>query len=88
MAIHYLRIRRELNSYQRDEAETIVKAQWWSFPETGGDIMVSGGNSYSLPYTDDIINAPDTQSDFYIIDAGSFYQMIIHGLYQLYREHR
>ena len=42
--------------------------------------MVSGGNSYSLPYADDIINAPDTQSDFYIIDAQvPFYQMIIHG---------
>ena len=42
--------------------------------------MVSGGNDYTFPYVTDIINAPITANDYFIIDeAIPLYQMIIHG---------
>lgn len=42
--------------------------------------MVNNGNDYSFAYADDIINAPLTDNDYYIVDETvPFYEMLIHG---------
>jgi hypothetical protein len=68
------------NFINRDEAEEVVKANLKKIDDSAYQVMISGGNFYSLFAADDIINAPDNQSDFYILDSQvPFYQMLIHG---------
>ena len=68
------------NFINRDEAEEVVKANLKKIDDSAYQVMISGGNFYSLFAADDIINAPDNQSDFYILDNQvPFYQMLIHG---------
>ncbi len=64
----------------RQEALDVVKAQFDILAETGKDMMVSGGNAYSLKYASDIYNIPASASTFALIDAEvPFYQMVVHG---------
>ena len=64
----------------RQMAKEIVKAQVDLLQKTGKQILVDGGNLYSLQYTSDIISAPITDSSFFIIDRQiPFYEMVIHG---------
>lgn len=64
----------------REEALDIVLAQFDMLAESGRNIMVTGGNSYSFAYADDIIGAPIKDNDFRIIDEEiPLYEMIIHG---------
>lgn len=42
--------------------------------------MVSGGNDYTFAYLEDIINAPISQNEYFIVDTEvPFYEMLIHG---------
>ncbi|MDR0325204.1 MAG: DUF5696 domain-containing protein [Oscillospiraceae bacterium] len=76
--LHSDRKRTEL--IDREHALTIVEAQLGILVELGKDIMVSGGNLYSLRGADDLINVPLEHSDFFIVDEEiPFYQMVVHG---------
>ena len=45
--------------------------------QTVGRVMISGGNAYTLPYADVLVNAPST-SGYNLTDKNSFLQMVIH----------
>lgn len=46
-----------------------------------GKIMVSGGNVFSLPFAESVINAPESSSNFDFADVSvPFYQLVISGL--------
>lgn len=64
----------------RQMAEEIVAAQFETLAKTGKQILVDGGNLYSLKYASDVISAPIADSSFFIIDEQiPFYEMVIHG---------
>ncbi|MBE5962630.1 MAG: hypothetical protein E7256_14840 [Lachnospiraceae bacterium] len=64
----------------REAAKQVVEAQYQTLKDTGKDIMTSGGNAYSLAYTDDLINIPTSYNPFFIVDEEiPFYEMVIHG---------
>lgn len=64
----------------REQALDIVKGQFDTIEASGRNIMVTGGNDYSLQYADDIIDAPLWDNEFRIIDEEiPLYEMIIHG---------
>lgn len=72
--------KRRTNVITREQALQIVKAQFQKMEDTGKKIMVNDGNDYSFAYADDILNAPLSDNDYYVIDASvPFYQMLIHG---------
>ena len=72
--------KRRTNVITREQALQIVKAQFQKMEDTGKQIMVNDGNDYSFAYADDILNAPLSDNDYYVIDASvPFYQMLIHG---------
>ena len=44
------------------------------------DVMVHGGNAYSLAYASDLTDVPLTGSNFYVVDEMiPFYAMVVHG---------
>jgi hypothetical protein len=63
----------------REEAkQTVVEqlAKLDSYPH----VMVSGGNAYTLPYVDSVVNAPLENSGFNLTDRSvPFYEMVLHG---------
>lgn len=64
----------------RQEAKEIVSNQLEKLEGTGKDLLINGGDFYSLAYATDIIDAPTCQSEFYIVDEEvPFYEMLIHG---------
>lgn len=64
----------------RNQSMHIVEAQFEKIAGLGRNIMVSGGNDYTLAYVDDIINAPVGQNDYFIVDEEvPFYEMLVHG---------
>lgn len=68
------------NVINREEALDVVLAQFDKIQDTGKDLLISGGNSYSFKYATDIINVPLSDNQFFIIDESiPLYQMIIHG---------
>lgn len=72
--------KRRTNIINREEAKQVVEAQFETLKNTGKQMMVNGGNSYSLPYASDIINAPLAHNDYFLVDEEiPFYQMIFHG---------
>lgn len=72
--------RRRTAVINREEALDVVISQFEVLEGTGKNIMVDGGNGYSLAYADDIINAPIQDNNYYIIDQDiPFYEMVIHG---------
>ena len=72
--------KRRTNVITREQALQIVKKELGKMKETGKQIMVNNGNDYSFEYADDILNAPLSDNDYYVIDASiPFYQMLIHG---------
>ena len=72
--------KRRTNVIDRTEAQDVVEAELQNLEDTGKQVMVNAGNDYSFAYADDIINAPLTDNDYYIVDeAIPFYEMIIHG---------
>ena len=72
--------KKRTNVISREQSLDVVKAQFDLLQDTNKNLMVSGGNDYTFPYVTDIINAPITANDYFIIDeAIPLYQMIIHG---------
>lgn len=72
--------KRRTNVVHREEALDIVKAQLGLLEGTGKRLMTDAGNAYSFAYTTDIINAPITHNEFFIVDESiPLYEMILHG---------
>lgn len=68
------------NVINREDSKNVVIDQFEKLDEIGKDIMVDGGNYYTLKYIDEIINMPLSHNPYYIIDAEiPFYQMVVHG---------
>lgn len=64
----------------REEAKYVVKDQLETLANTNKDLLINGGNYYSLEYATDAINVPTSHSKFFIIDEEiPFYEMVIHG---------
>lgn len=72
--------KRRTNVIDREAALDVVLGQFGRLENTGKNIMVNDGNDYSFAYADDIINAPTSANNYYIVDETvPFYQMLIHG---------
>ena len=72
--------KRRTNVIIREQALQIVEGQLKNMEDTGKKIMINDGNDYSFAYADDIINAPLSDNDYYVIDESiPFYEMLIHG---------
>ena len=72
--------KKRTNIINREQALSVVKASFGQLEATGKNIMVNDGNDYSFAYADDIINAPLTDNDYYLVDETvPFYEMLIHG---------
>lgn len=72
--------KKRTNVIDREEALDVVTAQLAQINNTGRNIMINDGNDYSFAYADDIINAPLSDNDYYIVDETvPFYEMLIHG---------
>ncbi|HHV96860.1 MAG TPA: hypothetical protein GXX37_10385 [Clostridiaceae bacterium] len=70
----------ERNLVDRQEAKEIVMQQGEKFQRNGINLMVNGCNAYMLPYVDNIVNMPLTDSKFIIADESiPFYQIVVHG---------
>jgi hypothetical protein len=64
----------------REKAKNIVDAQLGLLSDKIPDLMMSGGNAYSWPYANHLINVPTATSQFNLTDEEvPFYQMVIHG---------
>ncbi|MCM3782793.1 DUF5696 domain-containing protein [Neobacillus mesonae] len=64
----------------RDTAKVIVEEQIAYLASEYPNLMISGGNSYALPFAKHIVNTPAGSSRFNLTDeAVPFYQMVIHG---------
>lgn len=65
----------------RQEALHIVAGEMKKMKASGLSLMADGGNAYSLPYVDNILNIPVDSNKFFITDASiPFYQMVVHGI--------
>jgi hypothetical protein len=64
----------------RHEAEGIVCAKLDEFANSGKQLLISGGNYYSLPYADDLAGVPLIANSQDIVDESvPFYEMVLHG---------
>ncbi len=64
---------------REDSKETVVNLLS-SMKEANGELLVSGGNAYVLPYADHILDVPLTSSEnVFATEAVPFYGMILHG---------
>ncbi len=64
----------------REQSKYIVQDAFGKLEGTGKDLLVKGGDFYSLAYASDIVDAPLTDTGFFIVDEQiPFYQMVIHG---------
>lgn len=65
---------------QRETAKQIVEEQLGRIDQDIAQTMVSGGNAYAWPYSDNLVNIPTASSSFVLTDEEvPFYQMVIHG---------
>lgn len=73
--------KRRTNVIDREMALDVVDGQLQKISETTGKkILLNDANDYAFSYADDIINAPLTDNDYYIVDERiPFYEMLIHG---------
>jgi len=64
----------------RENAKNIAAEQLAKLSGRYGDVLITGGNAYALPYADQIVNVPMETSHFNIVDETvPFYQMVLHG---------
>lgn len=64
----------------REDSKETVTALLSRIKEENGSVLVSGGNAYTLPYVDHIINMPLTSSEnVFASEAVPFYGMVLHG---------
>jgi len=72
--------KKRTNFINREEAKQVVEAQFETLKKTGKQMMVNGGNFYSLPYVSDVLNASLRSNGFFLMDEEiPLYQMIFHG---------
>lgn len=72
--------KKRTNVIDRQQAKQIVLGQLDKLKEVTGNLMVSGGNSYSFAYATDLTNVPSSDNPFYLVDEEvPFYQMVVHG---------
>ncbi len=66
--------------YNREDSKKFVADVLKQMKEDFGNVMVSGGNSYVLPYVDYILEVPLDSSQFLrSSDSIPFYGMVLHG---------
>lgn len=66
--------------YDRQEAADTLAEQMKKLRDAGKNLMVDGGNSYALPYTNHVLNIPDESNRFHLTDESiPFFQMAIRG---------
>ena len=64
----------------REQNKEIIQEQLEAMKKGCKDILVNGGNAYTLPYTKNIVNLPTEYSNFNILDESiPFYQIVLHG---------
>ncbi len=72
--------KKRTNVINREEAKYVIKDQLRKVDSTGKEVIVNGGNYYSLGYIDEIMNIPLGHNAYYLVDEEiPFYQMIVHG---------
>lgn len=68
----------------RNEAQQEIEKLLKDLSGSKKDLILSGGNMYSLPYAKTVINISDSDSNFNITKQSiPFYQMVCHGLLNL-----
>lgn len=68
------------NIIDREQSLEIVVAQLEKLKNTKKNLMISGGNEYSLAYASDLINVPISDNSYFIVDEDiPLYEMILHG---------
>lgn len=64
----------------REEAKRAAQEQLSKINDAVGSLMIHGGNAYSLPYAESVVNAPLSNSGFNLTDeAIPFYEIVLHG---------
>jgi len=72
--------RKRTGYINREEAKIIVLDSLNALAEQNDRLLVSGGNAYAFPVSDDLINVPVAHNALYIVDEEiPFYQMLLHG---------
>ncbi len=68
------------NSLNREDSKMYVTGVLKEMQDKVGSVMVSGGNVYTLPYVDHVLDAPLTSSQYkYNSRSIPFYGMVMHG---------
>lgn len=71
---------RENQLVDRQEAVDIVASELKKMQDSGLSILVDGGNEYSLPFVDHVLNISEKSNQFHITDESiPFIQMVIRG---------
>ena len=64
----------------RDQALNIVLGQFDTIDAMNKNVLVDAANAYAFAYSDDIINVPYKDNDFFVCDETiPLYQMVLHG---------
>lgn len=64
----------------REDSKETLTTLLSKMKEDNGEVLVSGGNAYALPYVDHILDIPLTSSEnVFATEAVPFYGMILHG---------
>ncbi|MBD2870183.1 DUF5696 domain-containing protein [Paenibacillus arenilitoris] len=64
----------------REDAKNTVTGQLARLAEAAPDMMLSGGNAYSLPYASHIVGVPETSNGYQLAgESVPFLQMVLHG---------
>ncbi len=79
--LHSNNYRDDVKMIDRQQAADYISENLQKYSDSGYDIMVSGGNSYVLPYVSHVINMPISSSKRYFTDESiPFAQIALRGL--------
>lgn len=71
-------------TFDRQEAIGLVTENMDAIKNAVGNVMISGGNAYTLPYARTVVNAPLTSNHFNIAyESIPFYSIVLHGYVDL-----
>ncbi|MBP3961242.1 DUF5696 domain-containing protein [Paenibacillus lignilyticus] len=71
-------------SVDRQAARNTILHETDKLKQQNGRLMISGGNAYTLPYADVVVNAPTSSNRLNITDEDvMFYQIALHGYVDL-----
>lgn len=72
------------HTVNRQEAVAVIQGEMEKLGQAAGPLLVNGGNAYSLPYTNLIVNTPTRSSRMNLTDEDiPFYQIALHGYFDL-----